>query len=72
MGHWRLERRDRIAVATFSAPPRNFMTFADMTELEGLSRRSQDEAITVRCSRAMWLVGSSPTATSGFAQAWPR
>ena len=32
MGHWRLERRDRIAVATFSAPPRNFMTFADMTE----------------------------------------
>jgi Enoyl-CoA hydratase/carnithine racemase len=36
MGHWRLERRDRIAVATFSAPPRNFMTFADMTELEGL------------------------------------
>ena len=48
MGHWRLERRDRIAVATFSAPPRNFMTFADMTELEGLVEEvGQDEAITV-------------------------
>jgi enoyl-CoA hydratase/carnithine racemase len=48
MGHWRLERRDRIAVATFSAPPRNFMTFADMTELEGLVEEvAQDDAITV-------------------------
>ena len=48
MGHWRSERRDRIAVATFSAPPRNFMTFADMTELEGLvGEIGQDETITV-------------------------
>jgi enoyl-CoA hydratase/carnithine racemase len=48
MGHWRLERRDRIAVATFSAPPRNFMTFADMTELEGLVEEvALDDAITV-------------------------
>src|SRR3954452_13226397 len=36
MGQWRLEQHDRIAVAHFSAPPRNFMTFAGMTELEAL------------------------------------
>ncbi|HUP86967.1 MAG TPA: enoyl-CoA hydratase/isomerase family protein [Acidimicrobiales bacterium] len=31
---WTVERRDRIAVATFTRPPRNFMSFAAMTELE--------------------------------------
>jgi enoyl-CoA hydratase/carnithine racemase len=36
VGLWELERHDRIALATFSAPPRNFMTFAGMSELEGL------------------------------------
>jgi enoyl-CoA hydratase/carnithine racemase len=48
MGHWRLERRDRIAVAAFSAPPRNSMTFADMSELEGLVEQvAQDDSVTV-------------------------
>src|SRR4051812_46707527 len=36
MAQWTLERHGSIAVATFAAPPRNFMTFAGMTELEAL------------------------------------
>jgi enoyl-CoA hydratase len=36
MGHWTVDRRDRIAVCTFTRPPRNFMSFAAMTELEGV------------------------------------
>ena len=48
MAHWRLDRRDRIAVATFSAPPRNSMRFADMTELEGLVEDvARDDSVTV-------------------------
>jgi enoyl-CoA hydratase/carnithine racemase len=48
MGLWRLDRRDRITVATFSAPPRNSMRFADMTELEGLVEQvAQDAGVTV-------------------------
>jgi enoyl-CoA hydratase len=48
MGQWRLARRDRMAVATFSAPPRNSMRFADMTELEALVEQvAQDDRITV-------------------------
>src|SRR4051812_17774016 len=31
---WDLERRDAIAIATFNRPPRNFMSFAAMNELE--------------------------------------
>jgi enoyl-CoA hydratase len=33
---WDLERRDAIAIATFNRPPRNFMSFAAMNELEQL------------------------------------
>src|SRR5829696_7880127 len=47
MGHWRLEQHGRIAVATFSAPPRNSMRFADMTDLEGLVEQvAQDDGVT--------------------------
>jgi enoyl-CoA hydratase/carnithine racemase len=31
---WRLQRHGPVAVAAFNAPPRNFMTFAGMSELE--------------------------------------
>jgi enoyl-CoA hydratase len=45
---WTLEVEQRVAVATFSHPPRNLMTFADMTELEGIVRKvAEDEAISV-------------------------
>src|SRR5688500_490977 len=40
---WEVERRDRIAVATFTCPPRNFMSFAAMTELEQVLLRLQDD-----------------------------
>lgn len=33
---WTLERHDAVAVATFSRPPRNMMSFAAMGELEAL------------------------------------
>jgi len=36
MRWWRLERDGPIAVATFRLPPRNFMTFAAMTEFEAI------------------------------------
>jgi enoyl-CoA hydratase len=45
---WRLERYGRIAVAVFHHPPRNFMTFANMTALEQLTREvANDDSITV-------------------------
>ncbi len=45
---WRLERHDQIAVAHFSHPPRNFMTFADMTALEALVRTvAADDTVTM-------------------------
>lgn len=48
MGFWSIERRDRIAVCTFARPPRNFMSFAAMTELEDvLGTLAGDEAISV-------------------------
>jgi enoyl-CoA hydratase/carnithine racemase len=31
---WSVERRDRVAIATFTRPSRNFMSFLAMTELE--------------------------------------
>lgn len=34
MGWWEVDRRDRVAVCTFTRPPRNFMSLAAMTELE--------------------------------------
>ena len=34
--YWNLESHERVAVATFTRPPRNMMSFAAMTELEGL------------------------------------
>ena len=44
MGLWTVDRRDRIAVCTFTRPPRNFMSFAAMTELEGVLQSLQDDA----------------------------
>jgi enoyl-CoA hydratase len=44
MGFWVVEHRDPIAVCTFTRPPRNFMSFAAMTELEGVLRSLQDDA----------------------------
>lgn len=48
MGQWHLDRHGRIAVATFSAPPRNSMRFADMTDLEELVEQvERDDGFTV-------------------------
>jgi enoyl-CoA hydratase len=48
MGFWELDRRDTIAVCTFARPPRNFMSFAAMTELEGLlTELAADESVNV-------------------------
>ena len=48
MDWWRIDRRDRIAVCTFTRPPRNFMSFAAMTELEGvLQELAADESVSV-------------------------
>lgn len=45
---WQLTRHGRIAVATFCAPPRNFMTFAGMNELERLVEdAAADDSVTV-------------------------
>ncbi len=45
---WNVERRGRIAVATFVRPPRNFMSMAAMTELEGVLRElAEDAAVSV-------------------------
>jgi enoyl-CoA hydratase len=43
MGFWEIDRRDRIAVCTFTRPPRNFMSFAAMTELEGVLQSLKDD-----------------------------
>jgi len=40
---WNVVRHDRIAVATFVRPPRNFMSFAAMTELESVLRELGDD-----------------------------
>jgi enoyl-CoA hydratase/carnithine racemase len=48
MRFWNLERRDQVAVATFSRPPRNLMSMAAMGELETLlGEVAEDDAITV-------------------------
>ena len=48
MRWWSVERHDRIAVATFTRPPRNFMSFAAMGELENtLTELAQDQSVTV-------------------------
>src|SRR5437870_12630649 len=48
MTFWSVDRRDRIAVCTFTRPPRNFMSFAAMTELEGvLGELAPDESVSV-------------------------
>src|SRR5437764_4468025 len=50
MPTWSLLRRDaeRIAVLTFTRPPRNFMSFASMTELEPmLEAVAADETVNV-------------------------
>jgi enoyl-CoA hydratase/carnithine racemase len=48
VSQWQLERHGGIAVARFSAPPRNFMTFAGMTELEQLVMEvAADLSVTV-------------------------
>ncbi|MGH2759602.1 MAG: enoyl-CoA hydratase/isomerase family protein [Actinomycetota bacterium] len=45
---WNVERRDRIAVCTFTRPPRNFMSFAAMTELEKtLDELAADESVSI-------------------------
>lgn len=47
MSSWRLGRDGRIAVATFSSPPRNSMRFAQMSELESLvTEVAEDDTIT--------------------------
>ncbi|MBV6508820.1 MAG: Short-chain-enoyl-CoA hydratase [Acidimicrobiales bacterium] len=48
MGFWGLERRDAIAVATFTRPPRNLMSMAAMSELEPLlAEVATDETVNV-------------------------
>lgn len=48
MGDWGLEREGRVALLTFDRPPRNFMSFAAMEELESrLVELSEDEGISV-------------------------
>jgi enoyl-CoA hydratase len=45
---WRLTRYDAIAVATFDRPPRNFMSFAAMGELESvLTDLATDDRVNV-------------------------
>src|SRR4051812_139516 len=48
MQNWSLERHDKIAVATFTRPPRNFMSMAAMTELVAvLEELAADEPVNV-------------------------
>lgn len=48
MSLWSVDTRERIAVCTFTRPPRNFMSFAAMTELEGvLKELADDESASV-------------------------
>ncbi len=45
---WTLDVKERVAVATFRHPPRNLMTFADMTALESIVQKvADDESISV-------------------------
>jgi enoyl-CoA hydratase/carnithine racemase len=45
---WSVDRREAIAVCTFTRPPKNFMSFAAMTELEALlTELSVDEGIKI-------------------------
>src|SRR5947207_9529294 len=45
---WSVERHGRVAVATFTRPPRNFMSFAAMGALEGvLTELAADAAVSV-------------------------
>ncbi len=45
---WSVDKRDRIAVCTFTRPPRNFMSFAAITELEKtLDDLAADESVSV-------------------------
>ena len=45
---WQVERRGPVALATFTRPPRNFMSFAAMAELEeALTALAADDAIAV-------------------------
>ena len=41
---WSVERRDKVAVCTFTRPPRNFMSMAAMTELESVLKEFQTAA----------------------------
>jgi enoyl-CoA hydratase len=46
--HWSLERRDAIAIATFTRPPRNLMSMAAMSELESLTETvAADDTVNV-------------------------
>ena len=48
MPHWEFEQRGAIAILTFTRPPRNFMSFVAMGELEEtLSALADDEAVHV-------------------------
>jgi len=48
MTTWSLERHDRVAVATFTRPPRNLMSMAAMSELDGLTEAVEgDDSIDV-------------------------
>ena len=45
---WTLDRRDRVAVATFARPPRNLLSFAAVGELEALLEQvAADEQVAV-------------------------
>jgi enoyl-CoA hydratase len=45
---WDVQHRDRVALCTFTRPPRNFMSFAAMSELEGvLSNLADDPSVHV-------------------------
>jgi enoyl-CoA hydratase/carnithine racemase len=45
---WTTQKRDRIAICTFDRPPRNFMSFAAMTELESvLGGLAEDDSVHV-------------------------
>ena len=83
---WSLQRDGPVAVATFHHPPRNFMTFADMSELEALvDDVAADDSITVLVVTSdvpgyfvahgdledLVLLGRGE-ATSGDPMSWPR
>ena len=48
MSSWTLTQHDAVALVTFTRPPRNFMNFASLAELDGLLRPlGQDESVSV-------------------------